>query len=402
MLADNIEADEEELPVVIPFSLSGIKLPEQGVRLEGHGINISTNAFEGPVRGQVMNTQAVGSLLGSTTVQYDPQKADNASTITFDFTPYMPLGINDVITIALPSFQRAAGSFDVESTPTGVILRAAWSSTRSELVFTVRAPTQERERVTIVVPQAAGLKLPIVGVREDQTTLTMRIAAASGVLPTTSIISSPPVGSFTDTTALQYEPLKVYEDIKLDIFFQTAMPLARGEQVRITLPGFSKRSGQSSIMQQPWIIEFTQQAGAQVLICTTNATIPAFGPLQHIEVSPSLMFQLPALGTRLNQQSLTISSNAVAGPVLSTSITSSPSVGSFSRTETLAFSSECRAGESSGCVLTIAFTPAMGFVSYDWVTVQLPLFQFASALDIVESTQGLTAAWSADTERMDL
>jgi hypothetical protein len=401
LLADDVPAGSTvilDLPLTLMNGpiLFSLVLPAVGIRAdpEQNGIRISTNAAAGYVSGQAMVVMSVGSFTDTAELSYRAPWTGETSGITFSFTPENGVSVGDVLTISLPGFTQRLGApleFSVKSQPQDVFARGIWSASATSLVMTSLATTPQRRRVSVTIGEDAEIRLPVNGLTKNQVLLEVTVVSDIEQIPRTAISRSPAVGTFLQTPHLQFMPLKVKVSLHMQLSCVAQMDIRMGEYIFVSLPAFGgalQRTFDSATNAQ-WR---TYWSGSETMTLynvstdhtLTDIVIPnntlAFvatemvskGTSISVVVPSSSGIKLPAVGNFANQTSLTISTNAAAGPVLPTAISRSPPVGSFLDSASLRFTAPCRA--SQACEFELAFNASMGFVQYDEIEFRLPGF----------------------------
>ena len=201
--AETVLFANEILTVEVPAS-AGITLPQDGVRLDESVLVSANETVSGPVLpGRVLILQAVGSFL--TWPHYIPRAPDlefsltEPTEITIRFQAQMHLDPNETVTFHLPLFSSSAlyqTALPAAVSPTVASnVHFSWNLTTESLVLHVgpeRIP--KLTNVTAVIAPEAGIYLPIVGLKWNNTNITMSSDAADGPTRSTSIVTSNAVG----------------------------------------------------------------------------------------------------------------------------------------------------------------------------------------------------------------
>jgi hypothetical protein len=160
------------------------------------------------------------------------------------------------------------------------------------------------------------------------------------------------------------------------------MNIMEGETLSLRLPGFSGQSASFSVSNGsscPFDLVYWDGLAVDLRVffgCNISA-----GTTHVIIIDSSVGIRLPFYGLAADDPTLTISTNARAGPVLSVSIMKSQSVGSFADSAVMSFSgsgaseSTVHAGHEANMILT--FTAQMKLTNGDNLTLFLPDFQLS-------------------------
>ena len=398
--------------------LSGLTIPDEGVRLNDASISLSANAQDGVVLPQMLSSiQAVGSFNSSAAISFKPLFAGQATSINVSFVPSMRLVDGDVISVKLPGFSRPAGSLN-ETNVTVYSKRnssdwvATWNNEEQILAVNVSGQIDRLARVSLIVGINTSIFIPINGVRTDDDRFTIETkVAAYGPVKTTRIVSIQGVGSFTNSTSISFD--RVSESAPSDIYisFSPEMIVVAGETIRIKLPGFfSSALGSTSFnvtslpsgaaQSVSWIANSTE-----LVVLIGSTILPQ--TMVSVTVPATANIRLAIQGVRKNQASLTINTNAKAGIVPPTPFVFSQAVGSFSETTKLQFglpTALAVAGEAAE--ITLTFTANMDLAPGSLITLGLP--GFSSEASVIESLAAspdgsfYSASWSGVTSTLTM
>jgi hypothetical protein len=152
---------------------------------------------------------------------------------------------------------------------------------------------------------------------------------AAGVVSATPISTVLPVGAFSNGPAISYSPRRTRAAVELTIVFSTYMELAQAASVFFTLPGFhTSPPADFNYCVAQYCVKWIQNMS---MLETWHTSLFPVASMPATVVVPSTYgLRLPANGLKLNQNGLQASCNAAAGPILSTAIPSSNSVGVIS------------------------------------------------------------------------
>jgi hypothetical protein len=240
----------KSLPGSTPTSMtvSGIRLPVEGIQLSQPTLTISTKAASGPMNSQPVTycpaVFRIGSL-ESTLLTFNsratrcvskfggfaypgfetdrrfelPQlecddvdlgsgRVATNTTMTFRFVPHMQLYATDTISLHLTNFTgskpliRFNGTnltaiddtplnVTVTSDPHGLVSRASWSRATSTLTFTINRFHEASHSVVLVVDAVHGIKLPLKGLERNDPSLAVSSNAGKPKLSESCATQSP-------------------------------------------------------------------------------------------------------------------------------------------------------------------------------------------------------------------
>ena len=240
-------AADESIRVTVP-SAFGLRIPSHGIPEFGSGIVVSARIAEVHVMPTaVTDMQLIGSIVSSE-LHYNRQaevgagKADTMAGIALDMMVRMDLREHDRIIVSLPDFHGPTRnlSADLKVGHEATMTFASWSNSSQNLTFTVPRFIKRYTAFTALLPSTASVILPVKGVKVNQTTLEVTLDAVAGPVPNTSIQSSPPVGSFTNSTQILFDQgVKASEGTRLNLSFTPEMDILENETLTLTLPEFS-------------------------------------------------------------------------------------------------------------------------------------------------------------------
>jgi hypothetical protein len=170
--------------------------------------------------------------------------------------------------------------------------------------------------------------------------------------------------------------LPVGKEIRMS--FTPGMNIAVGEELVVSLPGFTGPdrtciqtvSADGILSRASW-----SQIGEKLVFTVAVGVVSDRTVVAHVPWNMGM--RLPVAGLTANQTDLKVSSEAVAGPLLPTSITKSPSVGLFVRQPTASF-----AGAQAGSVANITVSMVLS------VRVE-PLSEFELVLNNFSAPPGI-------------
>jgi len=384
----------------------GIRLPVLGVRTNQAALRISSNAIAGQVpRTSVNTTQPVGHFATSTLTFNHPAVYGKSNNFSFSFSTSMEMIANETLILELNGFH--GGDYRwycfgtdqeglLSTSPYCAVRVAVWNSSASTLTLTLGRNLNIGSPVAIgFVSSNAGLKIPIIGVRENQANLFLSTGAGLGPVvrtPGTAIISTQPVGGFLkDSTILEFVPQKA--NVAGDIVLKAAiyMPLLAGDSFNVLLPTFI---GEATGINDTLRFESSPNATQRVAWNPRSQELSVFISSRmepgtfNITVFDSGI-QIPAVGIRVDRSNITIAVNARVGPVLSEPFAYVPMIGSFTDTTRLAFKLLAKANENT--YIDFSFVPKMTLQASDIVTLNLPGFQSSRGGSVF--SENITVNW---------
>jgi len=275
--------------ITIPETL-GIRLPLGGVRLVQDGRLLRTEASAGFVVGVAPETQAVGSFMYGSALDFSVLRENDVTNFTVRLTPQMLIARHETVELVLPGFEFVA-NFHVATDPhdhntTG---NATWSSENWTLVWTLAETISPGSAIVLHIPDAAMLKLPFRGILNGTTNFAVSTKAAFGLVEFEEISSHPLVGSFAGTTKLSFLSRAAEgEAAALQIAFMPVIALLPGETVEIMLPGFRAQNQSRCISNTGYITQATWSNAENKLILTVaeqiagSSTCNSSTPMQSV------------------------------------------------------------------------------------------------------------------------
>jgi hypothetical protein len=196
------------IQVSIP-STAGVILRSDGFVKNSPVLKLSTNAINGPVFPRPFDSSPA---MGSFTTGQPSSLHYNPATVKADGSPYMEGRLAAIIAgfalnreispgehvyLNLFGFSRDAGDSveDLIVTDTNGIFdsftRASWSESTQRLTLTASQTILPNQRHSVLIPSSAGLRLPGVGLQQNDPRLTIGTNAVLGPNSGTPIASSP-------------------------------------------------------------------------------------------------------------------------------------------------------------------------------------------------------------------
>jgi hypothetical protein len=411
---------ETAVSILIPGSLSQLAVPMAGLRANGAGVLMSTNAFSGPVPPTPFQiSPAVGSFLSSPSLTFTQARASEPCDMRLSFTPQMALASGEHVILGLTSFTGPNATFNIvdvqSSDPSAgaVISMASWSD--GVLVLVVNSTIQENTTVALTIPASSGILLPVLGIAANTADITISTNAVAGPVLPVALSSTQAVGSFNESTRITFSPAKAGEVTEVTVAFTPMMNVKQSEVFEIKLPGFSLLSSNGSLMsamQSPVRVSWVNGSEARVANIDLQATYNDGNLTLRFTFSVALLrlqsysirvprpfgIKIPDVGVVSNDASYTIETLAVAGPVLPTRIARTQAIGSFV-TQSLYFTPLVRSGTATD--VKLSWMARMAVAAGETVSVYLP--GFVASVPITDfplaGTSNFSAAsWSASSE----
>jgi hypothetical protein len=183
----------------------------------------------------VWSIQPVGAF-SETNIEYLYPVAGRVSAINLSFVPRMSIRTGEELIMVFPQFTGESFSgLDLLPSGTG---KASWNTSSYELTIKIGPSCIMRDSsFTMIVPSAAGLRLPPRGVKPRLNPITIRTTAFDGPVLPIPFGSATSLGSFS-RTSLEYFLPSLRATVQLNLNFSSVMDLKAGEFVALTLPGF--------------------------------------------------------------------------------------------------------------------------------------------------------------------
>ncbi len=149
----------------------------------------------------------------------------------------------DTIYVVLPGFSRPEVLLDEAILPGGANAASfgaiTWDQASETLTLTVSETLRESRQIQVDVPLEAGLRLPYEGIpRENSGIMSYINAINGGPSEPTPLEDVVPVGTFTDSTVLEYEPATAGYPVRISLRFVPVMRISAGESVILDVPNF--------------------------------------------------------------------------------------------------------------------------------------------------------------------
>ena len=285
-----------------------------------------------------------------------------------------PLRTGEILSFLVPGLSSSKALDDaVTMQGTHPFAQAHWDPVRQRLYLHVGRDV-DGETVQVVIPNSEGFRLSTGGFAANDAYVLLDENIGPS-LP--SCLTSAPIGFFGEDAQISFTGEKVVQDILyagspvgIQISFTPSMDVQGTEKIFIFLQNFNGQNGSvltddvrgSDAFNVSWSLE------RLTLEVKPNATLRAHQQV-HLQILVGAALKLPFQGLQFNDKTIRISSDAVMGPVLPTHLTCTQSVGSFTDTPSLLFSSMARPGLASS--FTVAFTAQMNLAPGDSISIRL-------------------------------
>jgi hypothetical protein len=318
---------EQEVRVTIPGA-AGIVLPEAGLEPNQQSLTIAIYAREGLMSATPFSQSPPIGSFKSISLDYAPAMAGKTTQLTLRCIPQMRILPHELVFLTLPDFRFPnRTSIMINSEPLGTFTTAL--ITGSTLVFPAQTILEKGQSTVVVVPFAAGISIPVNGLRANQGTLQIKTDASGGPVPGLPITRSQPIGAFP-LSYVSYEPLEVGKPVSVIMTFAASMAIGGREVVNFTLTGFSAGKSVADVQafSSRTALTASWSESTATFSLTALNTIPAKDEVT-VYLKTDFGMKLPPAGVSANDESLIITTNANDGPVLPTPIQYSPAVGFF-------------------------------------------------------------------------
>ena len=314
----------EIVDIQIP-SLVGIHLPLNGLIANQTQLMISGNFMFGRVAFiSISNSPPVGSLALSE-LRYNPAYAGQATELAFSFMANMMIAGGEYISLVLPGFTRSmnlSSVFWCFPEPSDVFTSGTWETLSGKeggsVKFIAARSISSQSLVLLRIPLDVSISLPDNGLTANESDILFVTNAQAGpLLSGISVLSSQPVGSFRGSTKLTFNPAAVKQTVSISIEFKSYMIIQVNEYISVKLPQFSCSASDNLVLDDisklVWRASWNVSSEEFVLIRYGKST--AQGEIQLIVILSANLCTLPSSGVEINHPTITISTNAISGPV---------------------------------------------------------------------------------------
>jgi len=197
----------------------------------------------------------------------------------------------DTIYVVLPGFSRPEYLLYEAILPGGDNAASfgaiTWDQASETLTLTVSETLRESREYQVDVPLEAGLRLPYKGIPRENSGIMAYISAVNGgPSEPTPLKNVVPVGSFTDSTALEYKPATAGYPVMITLRFVPVMKISAGERVMIDVPNFfcSKDHAEGSCQSGSFSSLLTVKFNGTRPVTLTMPSLWRFVPFQELNV----------------------------------------------------------------------------------------------------------------------
>jgi hypothetical protein len=362
--------------VNVPASFA-LTIPLNGLEENHPALRLGGQFKTGPVMPTAISKSPAVSVLTDRSLIVSPPLVgtDTLLVISFRHTAHLrPLRVGEIVTFFIPGMlsSKAQDELVQMNGNNNPFESARWNKAHGKLHLRV-GRTVNGTAVHVSIPASQGLRLPNSGMQADGAFLLLDEDVGS-VLPTA--LRALPVGflgydariSFTGAQTIS-TILYAGGSIAALIRFTPSVQIRARERIQVSMAGFTAPGGLVPSMEVSGseAFEISWTAGLTLEV-RPGIIVPAWKTVS-VQISLGAGIRLPVKGLRLNDESLTISTDAQLGPVIPTHLPCSQSVGSFFDTPSLSYPAEATPGKASR--FTIAFQAQMQLVPGDSIKVKL-------------------------------
>jgi len=182
---------------------------------------------------------------GSFSLRYAEMTAGQPSTLTIQFRICISCGgvlPQENIKLLLPGFKRSPDLNDEKIVPGGrdpeSIQEITWDHASETLTLTAAVILANGKLYRVDVPISAGIRLPEIGLSAQTGVMVSTNAVNGGPFKPILVQGLLPVGSFTDSTELFFQPATSGAAVQIVLKFAPVMSIVEGENVALHLPNF--------------------------------------------------------------------------------------------------------------------------------------------------------------------
>jgi len=352
---------------------AGLTIPSDGVSQVT--ISMSVDAVDGKILPVATAYEPVGYISGNMELFFRPPVAASPVDIIFKFWPVSGLQANDECKLLLPLFTRASAlpsSLQLDNISSS--FGASWSvdSKTGVPAVTLKVRDAVSEMVEIMILAANEIISPTEGISQFSV-FTFSCKSPLGNIQPTRIQTVQFFGKFLKSSLSYFPPRPGATISDLTIAFTYSQLLKTSETVVLHLPGFTWNPNFADLTRDVLTANSVQlmiewRSASSNLVLTLQADVPSKADVNLTVSGWGLV--LPALGVRDNV-TLTVATNATAGPVLPSKILSVLAVGAFSDT----FVTFSQAVANTVVDVRLTVVPLMRIARNDNMTVVLQGFE---------------------------
>ena len=185
VLSNVVVSFQTEVPAFTDIcgSILGLALPVYGIQPESSPILISINASAGPVDWtRVRNLQPVGAFLNLSKIAFQPAKAGTAAEMNITLYTSMKIAYSSLLMVDLPMFSLDGPliGLGIGSYVKGINASLAWNESNSQLTILLKSEIQPYQLTVFTIQSDTGLRLPVNGLRENETLFRISTNALDG------------------------------------------------------------------------------------------------------------------------------------------------------------------------------------------------------------------------------
>ena len=243
----NRDVENGDTAHIVISKSAGLTISDLGLRVNDETITMATAAQDGPVLPtSIGSSPGIGALVfvsislstADPFIFFEAQPGREAS-VHVSFALNRDLLPGDTVTVGLGGFQSNLDANELLPTGNLQLKYARWVASSEYIVLTTNYVVIASMRVELTLQQTTfGLKLPLTGIVAGSDIFKFSTNSEEGPIDRTTIAHNLAVGSFTGT-ALEFSYPMAGHATDISIRFTTLAPLIPGDQIEISLPGFS-------------------------------------------------------------------------------------------------------------------------------------------------------------------
>ena len=225
----------------------GLEISPLGIGVNDAAITVSTDATNGPVPPTaIVTSPGIGALLFSS-ISLSTSDAETfyqaspglAAAVHLSFSLNRDLSPGETITLELGGFNSDLAEDVLIPTGNPQLRYARWVQATQELVLTADFVVIASMRVELALQEETfGLKLPSAGIESGSTIFKFSTDSKAGPIDRIALPHNMAVGALVNTSLEFLYPMAGHVTA-IAVRFTSTLPLAPGDQIEITLPGFS-------------------------------------------------------------------------------------------------------------------------------------------------------------------
>jgi hypothetical protein len=194
----------------LPFD-GGIRIPIDGTLLNDPSLQLRVESRESPVAyTSIAFSPCIGTFY-QTSLCFSPTRAGLPAGVTIRFQYNRLLTYGDTVRVRLYGFvRRAELIMEPIVPPTYMFSAASWDNGQQFLILTATAEIPRMTVVSVLIPESAGLVIPVDGIQQDDSRFTISTNTPAGIVQPTAIMRVPSIGSFGDQVHLRLVHLELF------------------------------------------------------------------------------------------------------------------------------------------------------------------------------------------------